>query len=193
MSLNCLILNMATSPVLILCWLFLPTFMLEMYNYLSVLKKYISHKLVHAPNNRWQNNFVLRWMEEKGERVVLGDSGEAGRWPPAQRQRARGPQTCIQVGCFCLLSWLASQPGQCWLKNEKYKNPVSPLWLSSDEAFQKVNLNYRTEKGLSLLHLCCVCKGMQGRHILLITCQQNTMLEWKDRLVATDLRTTFWF
>lgn len=34
------------------------------------------------------------------------------------------------------------------------------LWLSSDEAFQKVNLSYRTEKGLSLLHLCCVCGGM---------------------------------
>ncbi|KAM8873883.1 serine/threonine-protein kinase TNNI3K isoform 3-T3 [Spinachia spinachia] len=33
------------------------------------------------------------------------------------------------------------------------------LWLSSDEAFQKVNLSYRTEKGLSLLHLCCVCGG----------------------------------
>uniref|UniRef100_A0A8K9XTP0 Serine/threonine-protein kinase TNNI3K n=1 Tax=Oncorhynchus mykiss TaxID=8022 RepID=A0A8K9XTP0_ONCMY len=30
---------------------------------------------------------------------------------------------------------------------------------SSDEAFQKVNLNYRTESGLSLLHLCCMCGG----------------------------------
>uniref|UniRef100_A0A4W5MMF8 TNNI3 interacting kinase n=1 Tax=Hucho hucho TaxID=62062 RepID=A0A4W5MMF8_9TELE len=29
--------------------------------------------------------------------------------------------------------------------------------FSSDEAFQKVNLNYRTESGLSLLHLCCMC------------------------------------
>jgi len=37
---------------------------------------------------------------------------------------------------------------------------VDFLWLSSDEAFQKVNLSYRTEKGLSLLHLCCVCGGM---------------------------------
>lgn len=36
-------------------------------------------------------------------------------------------------------------------------------WLSSDEAFQKVNLSYRTEKGLSLLHLCCVCGGMAER------------------------------
>uniref|UniRef100_A0A3Q2Y192 Serine/threonine-protein kinase TNNI3K n=1 Tax=Hippocampus comes TaxID=109280 RepID=A0A3Q2Y192_HIPCM len=36
------------------------------------------------------------------------------------------------------------------------------LAFSSDEAFQKVNLNYRTEKGLSLLHLCCVCKGNKG-------------------------------
>uniref|UniRef100_A0A3B3UKU2 TNNI3 interacting kinase n=1 Tax=Poecilia latipinna TaxID=48699 RepID=A0A3B3UKU2_9TELE len=33
------------------------------------------------------------------------------------------------------------------------------LAFSSDEAFQKVNVNYRTEKGLSLLHLCCVCGG----------------------------------
>ncbi|XP_029684460.1 serine/threonine-protein kinase TNNI3K isoform X1 [Takifugu rubripes] len=33
------------------------------------------------------------------------------------------------------------------------------LAFSSDEAFQKVNLSYRTEKGLSLLHLCCVCGG----------------------------------
>ncbi|NWQ83417.1 TNI3K kinase, partial [Columbina picui] len=31
--------------------------------------------------------------------------------------------------------------------------------FSSDEAFCKVNLNYRTENGLSLLHLCCVCGG----------------------------------
>ncbi|XP_034036694.1 serine/threonine-protein kinase TNNI3K [Thalassophryne amazonica] len=33
------------------------------------------------------------------------------------------------------------------------------LAFSSDEAFKKVNINYRTEKGLSLLHLCCVCGG----------------------------------
>uniref|UniRef100_G3PEC0 Serine/threonine-protein kinase TNNI3K n=1 Tax=Gasterosteus aculeatus aculeatus TaxID=481459 RepID=G3PEC0_GASAC len=33
------------------------------------------------------------------------------------------------------------------------------LAFSSDEAFQKVNLSYRTAKGLSLLHLCCVCGG----------------------------------
>ncbi|CAI5776934.1 serine/threonine-protein kinase TNNI3K isoform X1 [Podarcis lilfordi] len=31
--------------------------------------------------------------------------------------------------------------------------------FSSDEAFSKVNLNYRTENGLSLLHLCCICDG----------------------------------
>ncbi|XP_007885470.1 serine/threonine-protein kinase TNNI3K isoform X2 [Callorhinchus milii] len=31
--------------------------------------------------------------------------------------------------------------------------------FSSDEAFGKVNLNYRTENGLSLLHLCCICAG----------------------------------
>uniref|UniRef100_A0A8C8H9A1 Serine/threonine-protein kinase TNNI3K n=1 Tax=Oncorhynchus tshawytscha TaxID=74940 RepID=A0A8C8H9A1_ONCTS len=31
--------------------------------------------------------------------------------------------------------------------------------FSSDEAFQKVNLNYRTQSGLSLLHLCCMCGG----------------------------------
>lgn len=36
------------------------------------------------------------------------------------------------------------------------------LAFSSDEAFQKVNLCYRTEKGLSLLHLCCVCGGNKG-------------------------------
>uniref|UniRef100_A0A8D2DGS3 Serine/threonine-protein kinase TNNI3K n=1 Tax=Sciurus vulgaris TaxID=55149 RepID=A0A8D2DGS3_SCIVU len=29
----------------------------------------------------------------------------------------------------------------------------------SDEAFNKVNLNHRTENGLSLLHLCCICGG----------------------------------
>lgn len=33
-------------------------------------------------------------------------------------------------------------------------------FFSSDEAFCKVNLNYRTENGLSLLHLCCICGGM---------------------------------
>ncbi|XP_068176018.1 serine/threonine-protein kinase TNNI3K isoform X2 [Antennarius striatus] len=33
------------------------------------------------------------------------------------------------------------------------------LAFSSDEAFQKVNVSYRTEKGLSLLHLCCACGG----------------------------------
>ncbi|XP_062920891.1 serine/threonine-protein kinase TNNI3K isoform X2 [Mobula hypostoma] len=31
--------------------------------------------------------------------------------------------------------------------------------FSSDEAFGKVNMNYRTENGLSLLHLCCICDG----------------------------------
>ncbi|XP_004679576.1 PREDICTED: serine/threonine-protein kinase TNNI3K [Condylura cristata] len=31
--------------------------------------------------------------------------------------------------------------------------------FSSDDAFTKVNLNYRTENGLSLLHLCCICGG----------------------------------
>nr|XP_020824230.1 serine/threonine-protein kinase TNNI3K isoform X4 [Phascolarctos cinereus] len=31
--------------------------------------------------------------------------------------------------------------------------------FSSDEAFSKVNLNYRTENGLSLLHLGCICGG----------------------------------
>ncbi|KAG3283383.1 serine/threonine-protein kinase TNNI3K [Ictidomys tridecemlineatus] len=31
--------------------------------------------------------------------------------------------------------------------------------FGSDEAFNKVNLNYRTENGLSLLHLCCICGG----------------------------------
>ncbi|XP_047644596.1 serine/threonine-protein kinase TNNI3K isoform X3 [Phacochoerus africanus] len=31
--------------------------------------------------------------------------------------------------------------------------------FGSDDAFSKVNLNYRTENGLSLLHLCCICGG----------------------------------
>ncbi|XP_051051944.1 serine/threonine-protein kinase TNNI3K-like [Phodopus roborovskii] len=31
--------------------------------------------------------------------------------------------------------------------------------FGSDEVFREVNLNYRTESGLSLLHLCCVCGG----------------------------------
>ncbi|XP_028738764.1 serine/threonine-protein kinase TNNI3K isoform X2 [Peromyscus leucopus] len=31
--------------------------------------------------------------------------------------------------------------------------------FGSDEAFSEVSLNYRTESGLSLLHLCCVCGG----------------------------------
>ncbi|XP_012657088.1 serine/threonine-protein kinase TNNI3K [Otolemur garnettii] len=31
--------------------------------------------------------------------------------------------------------------------------------FGSDEAFSKVSLNYRTEHGLSLLHLCCICGG----------------------------------
>ncbi|XP_056234897.1 serine/threonine-protein kinase TNNI3K isoform X2 [Seriola aureovittata] len=37
------------------------------------------------------------------------------------------------------------------------------LAFGSDEAFQKVNLSYRTEKGLSLLHLCCVCGGSKAQ------------------------------
>ncbi|NP_796040.3 serine/threonine-protein kinase TNNI3K [Mus musculus] len=31
--------------------------------------------------------------------------------------------------------------------------------FGSDEAFSEVSLNYRTERGLSLLHLCCACGG----------------------------------
>ncbi|OCT82551.1 hypothetical protein XELAEV_18025083mg [Xenopus laevis] len=34
--------------------------------------------------------------------------------------------------------------------------------FSSDEAFNKVNLNYRTENGLSLLHVCCICGGTKS-------------------------------
>ncbi|KAG7283618.1 hypothetical protein CRUP_020391 [Coryphaenoides rupestris] len=34
--------------------------------------------------------------------------------------------------------------------------------FGSDEAFQKVNVSYRTEEGLSLLHLCCVCGGSKA-------------------------------
>ncbi|XP_048457530.1 serine/threonine-protein kinase TNNI3K, partial [Rhincodon typus] len=33
---------------------------------------------------------------------------------------------------------------------------------SSDEAFSKVNMNYRTKNGLSLLHLCCICDGTKA-------------------------------
>uniref|UniRef100_H2LG72 TNNI3 interacting kinase n=1 Tax=Oryzias latipes TaxID=8090 RepID=H2LG72_ORYLA len=40
--------------------------------------------------------------------------------------------------------------------------PDLELAFSSDEAFQKVNVSYRTEKGLSLLHLCCVCGGSKA-------------------------------
>uniref|UniRef100_A0A5F8HD78 TNNI3 interacting kinase n=1 Tax=Monodelphis domestica TaxID=13616 RepID=A0A5F8HD78_MONDO len=36
------------------------------------------------------------------------------------------------------------------------------LVFSSDEALSKVNLNYRTENGLSLLHLCCICGGTKA-------------------------------
>ncbi|KAL6086063.1 hypothetical protein STEG23_017456, partial [Scotinomys teguina] len=36
---------------------------------------------------------------------------------------------------------------------------------SSDEAFSEVSLNYRTESGLSLLHLCCVCGVTEITHI----------------------------
>ena len=56
---------------------------------------------------------------------------------------------------------------------------------SSDEAFQKVNVSYRTEKGLSLLHLCCVCGGMHDYSRLFIT-QQNVTVEGgitMDRLI----------
>uniref|UniRef100_A0A1A8AVT1 TNNI3 interacting kinase n=1 Tax=Nothobranchius furzeri TaxID=105023 RepID=A0A1A8AVT1_NOTFU len=43
------------------------------------------------------------------------------------------------------------------------------LAFSSDEAFKKVNVNYRTEKGLSLLHLCCVCGGTKAHmHTLML-------------------------
>lgn len=58
-------------------------------------------------------------------------------------------------------------------------------WFSSEEAFRKVNINYRTEKGLSLLHLCCVCEGMHGCHALLITHNQiwqvvgGITMEWR--------------
>lgn len=44
------------------------------------------------------------------------------------------------------------------LKDERSNHLWNPFF-SSDEAFCKVNLNYRTENGLSLLHLCCVCGG----------------------------------
>lgn len=40
---------------------------------------------------------LRRWVEEEGGRVVLCDRGEDGGRPPAQRQRARGSQTCFQV------------------------------------------------------------------------------------------------
>ncbi|TRY83209.1 hypothetical protein DNTS_014144 [Danionella cerebrum] len=43
------------------------------------------------------------------------------------------------------------------IKEEEFKELKHVF--SSDEAFNKVNLNYRTEGGLSLLHLCCVCGG----------------------------------
>lgn len=57
---------------------------------------------------------------------------------------------CILLRPALLVTFRLSQWG----------DDVDFLWLSSDEAFQKVNVSYRTEKGLSLLHLCCVCGGM---------------------------------
>uniref|UniRef100_A0A3B4YY57 TNNI3 interacting kinase n=1 Tax=Stegastes partitus TaxID=144197 RepID=A0A3B4YY57_9TELE len=38
----------------------------------------------------------------------------------------------------------------------------------SEEAFQKVNVSYRTEKGLSLLHLCCVCGNKAHMRALML-------------------------
>ncbi|MCI4380443.1 hypothetical protein PGIGA_G00240160 [Pangasianodon gigas] len=43
------------------------------------------------------------------------------------------------------------------IKDEEYSELKHVF--SSDEAFNKVNLNYRSEAGLSLLHLCCICAG----------------------------------
>ncbi len=130
---------------------------------------------------------LWRWVEEEGGRVVLCDRGEAGRRPPAERQRARGPQACFQVifkfgtGSVWVTAWttfhLTSHASSFYffyactlfallifLCQCRFHVPqagdVDFLWLSSDEAFQKVNVSYRTEKGLSLLHLCCVCGGM---------------------------------
>uniref|UniRef100_A0A8C5R0I6 TNNI3 interacting kinase n=1 Tax=Leptobrachium leishanense TaxID=445787 RepID=A0A8C5R0I6_9ANUR len=45
------------------------------------------------------------------------------------------------------------------LKIKDVEQSELKLVFSSDEAFSKVNLNYRTENGLSLLHLCCICGG----------------------------------
>uniref|UniRef100_A0A8C6QFF6 Serine/threonine-protein kinase TNNI3K n=1 Tax=Nannospalax galili TaxID=1026970 RepID=A0A8C6QFF6_NANGA len=42
--------------------------------------------------------------------------------------------------------------------NEKEITELRHIF-GSEEAFSKANLNYRTENGLSLLHLCCVCGG----------------------------------
>ncbi|XP_053360783.1 serine/threonine-protein kinase TNNI3K isoform X4 [Clarias gariepinus] len=43
------------------------------------------------------------------------------------------------------------------IKDEEYSELKHVF--SSDEAFNKVNLSYRSEAGLSLLHLCCICAG----------------------------------
>ncbi|KAI5619026.1 serine/threonine-protein kinase TNNI3K, partial [Silurus asotus] len=43
------------------------------------------------------------------------------------------------------------------IKDEEYSELKHVF--SSDEAFNKVNLHYRSEAGLSLLHLCCICSG----------------------------------
>ncbi|KAI4828489.1 hypothetical protein KUCAC02_022574 [Chaenocephalus aceratus] len=51
------------------------------------------------------------------------------------------------------------------------------LAFSSDEAFRKVNVSYRTEKGLSLLHLCCACGGNKEHvHTLMLKGLQPSRL-----------------
>lgn len=51
--------------------------------------------------------WLWRWVEEKGERVVLPDRGEVGRWLPSQRQRACGPQTGFQVNSRCFRDFMS--------------------------------------------------------------------------------------
>lgn len=53
---------------------------------------------------------LWRWVEEEGGGVVLCDHGEVGRWPPAQRQRACGAQTCFQVTETCSVFFFF----KCW-------------------------------------------------------------------------------
>ena len=161
---------------------------------------------------------VWRWVEEEGGRVLRCDHREARGWLPASRQSTGGPQTGFQVTNTRFLEVQINPydslcgPWSIWRRSVEWlplfdhfsvsvglsfsqAGDVDFLCLSSDEAFQKVNISYRTEKGLSLLHLCCVCGGMHDYWGLLITPWQNVTVEEGITVVPTDVivrRLLFW-